>query len=367
MSHDVRSIFRFRSTGIFLLVVAAFLSGAGSAAAAPPGPDPEITLFPAERPLQFDTNLGLVERATNEAVEEALAGLRLDPGSKIRLHALTNHEASWFVEDVIARFLSDRGYQVHLVPREKKSADTPAGPASGGADGSGASSLAEAMARSKGTGPSTPDAAADNDTPPAGGPESGDGTAETSDDDPAETSDDDPAETSGGAPAEDVANAPEATAGSPPGPRAAQGPGRKPGPGALQGTVDPEEPDPSEVIPIPEGEGLVLTFRLIQFGVTYHDSWRRGFMGPRVIERLASVNLFTRLVSGSAENILWVGQGKSEKLDIVPQAKIDLLEGMSYPFRKPEIRQKPLSRFLEPVLVSSIIGGLVFLFYTNQD
>src|SRR4029078_13296010 len=121
-----------------------------------------------------------------------------------------------------------------------------------------------------------------------------------------------------------------------------------------------------QMIPVPEGRGLVFTYRLVEFGVTYHDSWRRGSMGARVVERLASVNLYCRLVSDGPRDVLWVGQGKSERLDIVPKSKLDLREGLSYPFTpKPTLRQEPLSRFLEPVLVTSIIGGLVYLFYTN--
>ena len=113
--------------------------------------------------------------------------------------------------------------------------------------------------------------------------------------------------------------------------------------------------------------GLEQVTARYQGTVTYHDSWRRGLFGSRVVERLASVNLYCRLVSGGAEDVLWVGQGKSERLDIVPQGKLALLEGRSYPFVRPELKRQPLSRLVEPVLVSGIIGGLVYLFYSNQD
>ena len=51
----------------------------------------------------------------------------------------------------------------------------------------------------------------------------------------------------------------------------------------------------------------------------------------------------------------------------VPQAKLDLLEGRTYPFTRPVLRNRPLSRLAEPVLVAGIITGLVFLFYSSQN
>jgi hypothetical protein len=288
----------------------------------------------ADTELIFDTNLGLVERATEEAVFKALDGLRLPPGSEIRLHSLTNHEAAWFVEDFIARFLSERGFKVFLV-KPTAAAASGAGAGAAGAP-TGGSSLADVSAAQAGT------AAADSAAAAAAA------ATDTTAVEPDEREESDDAPTS-------ITPGPGG-----PGPR-----GRIPGAGAGAGA-----PAAPEVLnPVPEGEGLVLTFRLIEFGVTYHDSWRRGFLGQKVVERLAAVNVYCRLVSGSAENVLWVGGGKSERLDIVPKSKLDLLEGQgsSYPFKRPALPPQPFSRILEPALVAGIIGGLVFLFYSNQN
>lgn len=310
-------------------LLALVVAGAeGRALAQPPAErilaDDSATRALADTELIFDTNLGLVERATEEAVFKALDGLRLPPGSEIRLHSLTNHEAAWFVEDFIARFLSDRGFKVFLVKQDAAGAGA-AAPRGAGAPSAGGS-LADAIAAQA----RADSAAAAADTT---------GAAVNERDQPDE-------------PPSNVTPGPGG-----PGPRARAG-----GAGAAPGA-------PEVLNPVPEGEGLVLTFRLIEFGVTYHDSWRRGFLGQKVVERLASVNVYCRLVSGSAENVLWVGGGKSERLDIVPKSKLDLLEGQgsSYPFKRPELPPQPFSRILEPALVAGIIGGLVFLFYSNQN
>lgn len=294
----------------------------------------------ADSQLIFDTNLGLVERATEEAVLEALDGLRLPPGSEIRLHSLTNHQAAWFVEDHIARFLSDRGFKIFLA---KKTTADPAGGATGAAGtpatGGGATggSLADMVAAQSGGAPRPDTTGAASDTTGAAADTTG--TFEER-----EQAEDPPSQTLSTIP----------------------GPG---GPGPRRAANGSAAAVQEVLNPVPEGEGLVLTFRLIEFGVTYHDTWRRGFLGQKVVERLASVNVYCRLVSGSAENVLWVSGGKSERLDIVPKSKLDLLEGQpnSYPFDAPTLPPQPFSRILEPALVAGIIGGLVFLFYSNQN
>jgi hypothetical protein len=298
---------------VLLSLLALVGLGCYEPAAAQPRYDfPTDTTRVADQSLYFETNLGLIERATSDAVDQALEGLRLPPGSDILLHCMTARDDAWFVEDYIARRLNQQGYNVHTAEEAREAAGGPA-PAPQTPPSSAPSSLGDAL-RTTAKAP-TDSAAADS------------------------------------AAADSVVSSPAA-------------PARKPGPAAAQNAPNNGQ---EELIPVPEGQGLVLTYRLVEFGVTYHDSWRRGFLGPRVVERLASVNLYCRLVSGGPKNVLWVGSGKSERLDIVPKSKLDLLEGLSYPFTKPTLRPQPLSRFLEPVLVTSIIGGLVYLFYTNQE
>lgn len=304
---------------------------------ADPGPAESMSIPPpghplADGPLVFDTNLGLIERATIQAVEEALQGIAVPEGSDILLHPMTTSEGLWFVEDSIARVLTARGFKVHLTRIEPPAGATgQAPPASTPGGGAGAGSLSD-MINSGNTSAAANDSTAPPDstrTPPPPPPPSEGG----------------PTSTTG--------------PGKPNGQFQAQMQAARAAGAAAQAQGVP--------VPFPDAAGLVLTYRIVEFGVTYHDSWRRGFMGPRVVERLASVDLYTRLVNGSAENVLWAGRGHSERLDVVPQAKLDLLEGRTYPFTRPVLRNRPLSRLAEPVLVAGIITGLVFLFYSSQN
>lgn len=311
---------------------------------ADPGPSESMSIPPpghplADGPLVFDTNLGLIERATIQAVEEALQGIAVPEGSDILLHPMTTSEGLWFVEDSIARVLTARGFKVHLTridpPAGAAGQVPPAAAPTGG--GAGAGSLADMINSGNSTG------AASDST----------------------------------APADSTRTPPPPPPPSEGGPTSTTGPGRPNEPGRpnaqfqaqmqaarAAGAAAQAQGAP---VPFPDAAGLVLTYRIVEFGVTYHDSWRRGFMGPRVVERLASVDIYTRLVDGSAENVLWAGRGHSERLDVVPQAKLDLLEGRTYPFTRPVLKSRPLSRLAEPVLVAGIITGLVFLFYSSQN
>jgi len=290
----------------------------------------------ADRPLVFDTNLGLIQRATEEAIERALAGMKLPPGSEIQLFPVLKIDGDWFVEDRIAAYLSNKGYKVYLIEKRKAKAKGPT--VAGDTDGDGEMSIEEAIKASNAGNPSTPTASdtsgAATDTtdlppmlPPPPNPE---------------TQNDQPV--------------PAAPAPGPTG----KNPNATPGvPAANLPPVLNEFPE--------DIEGLVLSFRVVEFGVTYHDQWRQGFLGQRVVERLAAVDLNCRLVSGDEKNILWVGNGRSERLDIVPKSKLDLLEGRAYPFSRPSLPPQSLSRIVEPVLVLGIVAGLVFLFYSNQN
>ena len=291
----------------------------------------------ADTPLVFDTNLGLIQRATEEAIERALEGLRLPPGSEIQLFGVLKLDGDWFVEDRIANYLSGKGYKVYLI--EKPKAKTPGTALEGDLDGDGVISIPEATALST---PGGRPAATNADTASALGNL---GSAVDS--------------VVSAPPSNPVTSNDEARAASnPTGPTSKNPNAAGPPAGSLTPVLNE----------FPEGvEGLVLSFRVVEFGVTYHDQWRQGFLGQRVVERLAAVDLNCRLVSGDEKNIIWVGNGRSERLDIVPKSKLDLLEGRSYPFIKPALPPQSLSRIVEPVLVLGIVAGLVFLFYSNQN
>jgi hypothetical protein len=126
---------------------------------------------------------------------------------------------------------------------------------------------------------------------------------------------------------------------------------------------EPEEVMPEEE-PRPE---YVLRYRVVQFEITYPDNYRASPLGSRKVQRRASVSVMAHLLRGDREDVVWVGTGDVEGLDVVPASKLPLLEGPNFPFNQPTLETRGLGSLVEPVLVTGIVAGLIYLFYTNQN
>jgi hypothetical protein len=110
-----------------------------------------------------------------------------------------------------------------------------------------------------------------------------------------------------------------------------------------------------------------LFYRVTDFSFRYADIYRKMMFGPRRIRRLAKVDLHLRLAAAGGPRIVWSENVAHSAADVVPFGKADLLESKTYAFAKPERGQSTLSKLYEPLIVGSIVGGLVFLFYSNQS
>ncbi len=110
-----------------------------------------------------------------------------------------------------------------------------------------------------------------------------------------------------------------------------------------------------------------LQFRVTDFSFRYTDVYRKMVLGPRRIRRLAKVDLHMRLTLPGSSLIVWSENVTHSAADVVPFSKADILETKAYAFAKPERGQSTMARLYEPLIVGGIVGGLVFLFYSNQS
>lgn len=116
----------------------------------------------------------------------------------------------------------------------------------------------------------------------------------------------------------------------------------------------------------PEAD-LVLRYRVVDFEITYPDNYRKSPLGSRHVQRRASVSILGQLLQGEREDVIWVGNGDVERLDVVPASKLPLLEGTNFPFTQPQLETRKIGSLVEPALVTGIVAGLIYLFYTNQN
>ena len=84
-------------------------------------------------------------------------------------------------------------------------------------------------------------------------------------------------------------------------------------------------------------------------------------------EELGNLVRYRKESWGEREDVIWVGNGDVERLDVVPASKLPLLEGQAFPFTRPSLETRGLGGLVEPALVSGIVAGLIYLFYTNQN
>jgi len=102
-----------------------------------------------------------------------------------------------------------------------------------------------------------------------------------------------------------------------------------------------------------------LAFRILDLGV--HG--RAGLLGSS-IERQSRVSLAFSL---SQDGILhWQEEFSVQQTDRVPKNRLDLLENASYSFAKTDIESKSWGKFVEPAIISTVLGGLIYLFFSNR-
>ena len=215
----------------------------------------------------YRTNLAMLTEAANSAVDELFAGFNAPAGATLLVEPAADHEAIWFVENLVLAKLTEGGYSAYLKEAPMVGPEVPAG-----------------VVDSTATVPSTPAAAA---------------TA-----------------------------------------------------------AELAQPEPRA--------DLVLRYRVAEFGILYPDSHRKSPLGSRRVQRLAAVSLYANLLKGRREDVTWVGTGDAERMDVVPAGKLPLLEGKTFPFAKPVLQTRGLGGLVEPALVTGIVVGLIYLFYTNQ-
>ncbi|MFH1566513.1 MAG: DUF4136 domain-containing protein [Gemmatimonadota bacterium] len=105
--------------------------------------------------------------------------------------------------------------------------------------------------------------------------------------------------------------------------------------------------------------GLTLSYRLVDLGL-----WVRAGLLGSAVERRCRVTLSLQLARGG--ELVWSGEATGELTDRVPKRQMPALANSTYPFAKVEVEEQTWGRYVEPVIVSSVLGSLVYLFFSNR-
>lgn len=251
------------------------------------------------------TNIDLMGLLTTDVVHQLYAKFSADiQGRTIRIEPVGSSEDYTFVANIFVRELLAAGVTT-LAPGSSGSAAAPAKPA-------GAATSSSPPAGSTGGAPNTGNAALNLQERARG-----------------------------------AQNTPQAPATTPSSPPAA-------GSGGANST------------PEPTGPALVLKFRNVAFDLSYPDSYRSYLVGGKHFRRVATVRIQATL-SDPDGRVLWTGEAQRSTSDEFANADATRIQQGTYAFAHPDTPSSGVGKFIEPVFVSGIIVGLIYLFFSNQS
>lgn len=102
-----------------------------------------------------------------------------------------------------------------------------------------------------------------------------------------------------------------------------------------------------------------LSYRVIEVAVT----GRSGLLTNNVTRR-CRVGLQLDLDMGGER--LWSGEGRAGLRDRIPKGELDALQQSRFDFAETDMEKRTWGKYVEPAIVSSVLGSLVYLFYSNR-
>ena len=111
---------------------------------------------------------------------------------------------------------------------------------------------------------------------------------------------------------------------------------------------------------------LMLEFETIEFSLRYPKIYRSYLIGGKTVQRSGDVRLLAKLVEPANGHVVWMAEAAKSYDDQFSHDDIDEVEAGLYEFTKPPRESRNWGRIVEPVVVSGIIVGLIYLFFSNQ-
>jgi hypothetical protein len=108
-----------------------------------------------------------------------------------------------------------------------------------------------------------------------------------------------------------------------------------------------------------------LSYRVVDLDLIYSNSRRRYPFAPRLVQREVRVHFLLKLNSVDGE-ILWEDETERSGGDWIPVKDLPYAEREGPPFISPRLKVDGWGRYVEPALLTAVVGGLIYLFYTTQ-
>jgi hypothetical protein len=110
-----------------------------------------------------------------------------------------------------------------------------------------------------------------------------------------------------------------------------------------------------------QASSMRLSYRVLDLGV----SGQSGLRGSGV-DRQGRVTLALRLSDESDDSVHWQDEITRTRQDQIPKNQLEILQHDDLKFAQTELEEQSWSKFVEPVIVSTVLGGLIYLFFSNR-
>ena len=110
-----------------------------------------------------------------------------------------------------------------------------------------------------------------------------------------------------------------------------------------------------------DGAAPILSYRILELGL----SSQAGLVGGKV-RRYSHLSLALNFSRGSDQTLYWQDEVSAQIQDEVKKKEMELLQHASYKFAKTEVKEQSWGKFVEPVIVTTVLGGLIYLFFSNR-
>jgi hypothetical protein len=112
--------------------------------------------------------------------------------------------------------------------------------------------------------------------------------------------------------------------------------------------------------------GFVIEYQATNFNLVYPKIYRSYLIGGKRVRRTADVRLVAKVVDPADDSVVWVGEAGRSHEDQFSYSELPAVEAGVFAFTKPPRKTTNWGKIAEPVVVSGIIVGLVYLFFSNQ-
>ena len=117
-----------------------------------------------------------------------------------------------------------------------------------------------------------------------------------------------------------------------------------------------------------DGEcATLLEYRILDLRIAYTGIDRSALGFKKEVARTGTCVIAARLIEAGSGTEIATTQQEMVLGDSFPYDIRDLLASSSYSFTAPELKERDWSKSVEPFVVTAMISGLIYLFFSNQS